>query len=95
MRFTLPGQKQPTRLDTLKGDYTEEAIRERIAGRRVSSSAGRMPAPDMGQGQSLLIDIEAKLREGKGPGVLQYRGCKSYTLYFIRQHTRLRHTNGL
>jgi hypothetical protein len=27
-----------------------------------------MPAPDMGQGQSLLIDIEAKLREGKGPG---------------------------
>jgi hypothetical protein len=68
MRFTLPGQKQPTRLDTLRGDYTEEAIRERIAGQRVSSSAGRAPAPDMGQRQSLLIDIESKLREGKGPG---------------------------
>jgi AraC-like DNA-binding protein len=64
----LPDQEKPTRCDTLRGDYTEAAIRERIAGRRVSSSAGRVPAPDMARGPSLLIDIEAKMREGKGPG---------------------------
>ncbi len=31
--FLAPGQKRPTRCDTLRGDYTEAAIRERIAGR--------------------------------------------------------------
>jgi len=30
-----PGQKKPTRLNTLKGDYTEDAIRERIANTKI------------------------------------------------------------
>jgi hypothetical protein len=64
----LPDQEKPTRCDTLRGDYTEQAIRERIAGLRVSSSAGRAPEPGMSQRPSLLIDIEAKMREGKGAG---------------------------
>jgi hypothetical protein len=146
--FLAPGQKKPTRLDTLKGEYTEAAIRERIAEAKVISSAsgGRTTAavgmeevfneetpdtaravfPNERNGEhipvarassqvagasrmrsirpashnehpahvNLLIDIQAKIRDGKGAGGLQYRGCKSYTLYFIRQHKRLRHTNG-
>jgi hypothetical protein len=78
LTFLAPGQKKPTRLDTLKGDHTEEAIRERLAGTRTvtSSSAGRsnevqIAAHDYigsGTNVSLLIDIQAKIQEGKGAG---------------------------
>lgn len=34
LRFRVPGQENYTRCDTLKGDYTEQAIKERIAGTR-------------------------------------------------------------
>lgn len=60
-----PGQKKPTRLKSLGADYTEEAIRERLGMTRVVASSGA------GGGQvrvNLLIDIQAKIREGKGPG---------------------------
>ena len=68
MRLKLSDQKDFTRLDTLRGDHTEEAIRERIAGVRVSSSGGRAPEMNTARRPSLLIDIETKMREGKGPG---------------------------
>jgi hypothetical protein len=61
----LPDQEKPTRCDTLRGDYTVAAIRERLAGLRVPSSAGRASETSR---PSLLIDIEVKIREGKGPG---------------------------
>jgi hypothetical protein len=77
--FTAPGQPRTTRLDTLKGNYTEAAIRERIneAKTLASSGDGRLqttPAvhqSNSGGGRirvSLLIDIQAKIREGKGEG---------------------------
>jgi hypothetical protein len=73
MRFRLPEQKQSTRLDTLRGDYTEEAIRERIAGRRiVSAPAGKAPARGAEKRPGLLIDIEMKMREGKGEGYARW-----------------------
>ena len=71
--FNLPGRK-PMRCDTLRGDYTEAAIRERIAGLRVSSSAGRdrtsdsAPETSSPRNPGLLIDIQTKMREGKGKG---------------------------
>lgn len=68
--FLAPGQKQPTRCDTLRGDYTEQAIRERIAGRLVvSAPAGMVPMiPERTPTEKpgLLVDIESKMREGKG-----------------------------
>jgi hypothetical protein len=71
--FTAPGQTRASRLDTLRGDHTEAAIRERIAG--AGSAAVAVPqtiAPtNSGDGHSrvsLLIDIQAKIREGKGAG---------------------------
>jgi len=76
----LPDQEKPTRCDTLKGDYTVLAIRERIAGQRVSSSAGRAPET---QRPSLLIDIETKMREGKGPGY--ERWAKLHNLKMMAQ----------
>jgi len=64
-----PGQKRPTRLNTLKGNYTEEAIRERLVLKRNiytgSSSGSHIHV-------SLLVDIQEKIREGKGPGYEQW-----------------------
>jgi len=64
----LPDQVKPTRCNTLKGDYTEAAIRERIDGLRVHFSAGKAFTPEPQSGHSLLIDIQAKIQQGKGPG---------------------------
>jgi len=67
----LSDQTKPTRCKTLKGDYTEEAIRERIAGTRVLSSGGKAVEFDtIGSSHrpSLLIDIQLILQKGKGPG---------------------------
>ena len=67
LRFRVPGQEKYTRCDTLKGDYTEQAIRERIAGTRTVKPRRApllKPAPKVG----LLVDIEAAVRAGKGPG---------------------------
>jgi chaperonin cofactor prefoldin len=70
--FLAPGQKKPTRLDTLKGDHTEAAVRKRLSGGRIISSGGSggeitKPVKDEKK-PSLLIDIQAKIREGKGAG---------------------------
>lgn len=92
MRVRLPEQKQPTRLDTLKGDYTEEAIRERIAGRRiVSAPVGKMVQPRAAERPGLLIDIEAKLREGKGAGYVRFAKIHNLkqmakTLIYLQEH---------
>ena len=74
----LPDQVKPTRCNTLKGDYTEAAIRERIAGLRVRSSAGKAFMPEAQGRYSLLIDIQAKIQQGKGPGY--ERWAKLYNL---------------
>ena len=84
----LKDQEKPTRCDTLRGDYTEAAIRERIAGLRVPSSAGRAPEA---QRPSLLIDIETKMREGKGPGYerwakLHNLKLMAQTLIYLQEH---------
>ena len=65
LRFRVPGQENYTRCDTLKGDYTEQAIKERIAGTRTVKSRhtfSKKPVSKVG----LLVDIEAAIRSGKG-----------------------------
>lgn len=61
--FKLPEQKRPTRCNTLKGDYTEAAIRERIEGTRTVSA--RKPEPLK---LNLLIDIQNSLKAKGSPG---------------------------
>jgi type IV secretory pathway VirD2 relaxase len=70
-----PGQRQPTRINTLKGEHTEEAILRRIAAIRTVASSGGRATADHGAGivsahtnVSLLIDIQSKIQEGKGAG---------------------------
>jgi len=71
--FLLPGQKQATRMDTLRGEHTESAVRERIGDRRALASGSRETAiTEAGPRPSLLIDIEAILRQGKGEGYARW-----------------------
>ena len=63
----LPGAKRFIRLDTVGAEYTEEALRMSLAGKHVhipKRSRGRMTKSQVER----LIDIEAKLRSGKGKG---------------------------
>jgi hypothetical protein len=69
------GQKKPTRLNTLKGDYTEEAIRKRIEEYKrlrksdnSSSAIYVVPVEPTAIKVSWLIDIQAKLQQGKNAG---------------------------
>ena len=64
-----PGQERFTRLKTLGADYTEEAIRERIAGRR--TKAVKAPKQQRG-GVSLLIDIENSIKAAQSRGYEQW-----------------------
>jgi len=107
LSFKLPGAERFIRAKSLGDDYTEEALRERCAGKRTSGQKEKVDNDAERKSAeyesvirkqntpSLLIDIQSKIRDGAGAGVLRYRGCKSYTLYSIRRHKRLRHTNGL
>lgn len=67
LRFRVPGQDKYTRCDTLKGDYTEQAIKERIAGTRTVKPRRTSPTKPVSK-VGLLVDIEAAIRAGKGPG---------------------------
>ena len=98
-----PGKKQPRRLDTLKGNHTEMAIRERIAGIRIvtSSSAGQSGSgaeivaqattSSGGVRVNLLIDIQDKIRAGKGEGYERWARIfnlkeAAKTLLFIQEN---------
>ncbi len=67
LRCKLPDWGSYSRCDTLRGDHTEQAIRERISGKRIvkprTPSTSNHP-PKVG----LLVDIQAAIQSGKGPG---------------------------
>mgnify|MGYP002639410311 CR=1 FL=1 len=63
-----PGQERFTRLKTLGADYSEEAITERIEGKRTRA----VKAPKQQRGVSLLIDIENSIKAGKNRGYEQW-----------------------
>ena len=64
-----PGQERFTRLKTLGADYTEEAIRERIAGKR--TRAAKAPKAER-RGVNLLIDIENSIKAQQSRGYEQW-----------------------
>jgi hypothetical protein len=64
-----PGWKKPVRFDSIGGGYTEAAIRERLGIEKVRVSGGDSGAHTR---VSLLIDIQEKLRQGKGAGYEQW-----------------------
>ena len=82
-----PGQERFTRLKTLGADYTEEAIRERIAGRRAKAAK----APREQRGVSLLIDIENSIKAAQSRGYEQWAKIHNLkqaakTMNFLTEH---------
>ena len=82
-----PGQERFTRLKTLGADYTEEAIRERIEGRRTRT----VKAPKAERGVSLLIDIENSIKAAQSRGYEQWAKIHNLkqaakTLNFLTEH---------
>ena len=82
-----PGQERFTRLKTLGADYTEEAIRERIEGKRIRATK----APKRETGVSLLIDIENSIKAAQSRGYEQWAKIHNLkqaakTLNFLTEH---------
>ena len=82
-----PGQERFTRLKTLGADYTEEAIRERIAGRRTKVAK----APREQRDVSLLIDIENSIKAAQSKGYEQWAKIHNLkqaakTMNFLTEH---------
>ena len=83
-----PGQERFTRLKTLGADYTEEAIKERIEGRR--ARAAKAPKQQRG-GVSLLIDIENSIKAAQSRGYEQWAKIHNLkqaakTMNFLTEH---------
>ena len=92
--FLAEGQKKPTRLNTLKGEYTEDAIRRRIDEYIAAQKSGEVvsvPATECAVIKvSFLIDIQEKLRQGKGAGYEHFAHIfnireMSRTLLFLKE----------
>ena len=82
-----PGQERFTRLKTLGADYTEEAIRERIEGRRTRTAK----APRADHGVSLLIDIQNSIKAAQSRGYEQWAKIHNLkqaakTMNFLTEH---------
>ena len=82
-----PGQERFTHLKTLGADYTEEAIRERIAGRRAKAAK----APREQRDVSLLIDIENSIKAAQSKGYEQWAKIHNLkqaakTMNFLTEH---------
>lgn len=83
-----PGQERFTRLKTLGPEYTEEAIKERIAGTR--SRSAKAPKQDR-DGVSLLIDIENSIKAQQSAGYEQWAKIHNLkqaakTMNFLTEH---------
>ena len=86
--FLAPEQKRPTRLKSLGKNYTEAEIRERLGMVKTVASSG---AGGSHTRVNLLIDIQAKIREGKGKGYEQWARIfnlkeAAKTLLFLKEN---------
>ena len=83
-----PGQERFTRLKTLGADYTEEAITERISGKRIRAAKATRAEK---KGVSLLIDIENSIKAQESRGYEQWAKIHNLkqaakTLNFLTEH---------
>ena len=75
LAFKIPNGKRFVRCDSLDADYSETAIMERISGKRIVALRAKAAAQSR---PNLLIDIQAKMAEGKGNGY--ERWAKTFNL---------------
>lgn len=92
--FRGPGQKRFTRLRSLKEGYSEGDIFSIILGKKELSPARKEAKKIQPQRVNLLVDIQAKLAEGKGAGYARWaQGFNlkqmAQTLNFLTEHKLL------
>ena len=83
----VPGQERFTRLKTLGADYTEDALKERIEGKRTRAAK----APRADRGVSLLIDIQNSIKAAQSRGYEQWAKIHNLkqaakTMNFLTEH---------
>ena len=83
--FRGPGQKKFTRLRSLKDGYSQGDILSIIVGKKELSPARKEAKKIQAQRVNLLVDIQAKLAEGKGAGYAQMAS----TLNFLTERKLL------
>ena len=66
--FRAPGQERFTRSKTLGADYTEKAIYARLMSKQKPTPTQKKARREFAANINLLIDIQAKIDAGKGPG---------------------------
>ncbi|MDL2232380.1 relaxase/mobilization nuclease domain-containing protein [Ruminococcaceae bacterium OttesenSCG-928-L11] len=72
LAIKIPGGERFIRCKSLGDDYTEDAIIERILGKRIVAPKQKNIAPPASSKPNLLIDIQAKIQQGKGAGYEQW-----------------------
>jgi len=91
LAFCAPGKKKFIRCRSLDDDFTEQAIIERIEGKRPLVPIRKKPSRRNEQRINLLIDIQARLQAGKGPGYERWAKIfnlkqAAQTLNFLSEH---------
>ena len=78
LSIKIPGAERFARLKSLGENYSEEAIRERISGKRIVALKPKIAMPPPVRVPKLLIDIQEKLQQAHNPGFEHY--AKIYNL---------------
>lgn len=68
LAFKANGQQKFTRLRSLGQGYSEEELRSAILGKTIHTPKAKIPYQKNPDKINLLVDIQAKLQAGKGPG---------------------------
>ena len=68
LAFKASGQQKFTRLRSLGEGYSEDELRSAILGKTVHTPKAKVPYRKNPDKINLLVDIQAKLQAGKGPG---------------------------
>ncbi len=68
LAFRASGQQKFTRLRSLGEGYSEDELRSAILGKTVHTPKAKIPYRKNPDKINLLVDIQAKLQAGKGPG---------------------------
>jgi hypothetical protein len=90
LSFKASGQEWFIRCKSIGADYTEDAIHERISGKRVVTQKQKIPSSSKPEHVNLLIDIQAKLQEARSPGFEHWATIEnikrmSKTLIFLQE----------
>ena len=85
LAFKIPSGKKFIRCSSLGEDYSEEAIVERISGKRVIAPKGERTAP------YLLIDIQSKMQQVRSPGYERWASVfnlkeMAKTVSYLQEH---------